>query len=154
MDSNDDKVRSPGALETPVWLEWLDHTADTGLVVWADTLPDLFSRAAWGMFSVITDVSQVQPKEMFHLAVEAGDHQALLVRWLAELNFRHVTRHRLFCRFDVLDLSEMALKADVYGEAIDPERHTIFTEIKAVTFHGLEITKVAERWRAQIIFDL
>jgi SHS2 domain-containing protein len=140
--------------QSPDWLEQIDHTADSGIIVWADTIQELFGRAAWGMFAVITSVNDVRPIEMMQVTVEASDHQALLVRWLSELNFRHITQHRVFCRFEILELSEMMIKADVYGEPIDVGRHTIYTEIKAVTFHGLQIEKMAERWKAQIIFDL
>jgi SHS2 domain-containing protein len=36
----------------------------------------------------------------------------------------------------------------------DPARHTIFTEIKAVTFHDLQLKRDDRGWKAQIIFDL
>jgi SHS2 domain-containing protein len=44
--------------------------------------------------------------------------------------------------------------AEVSGETINPDRHTIFTEIKAVTFHGLRLEKSDNGWEAQIILDL
>jgi SHS2 domain-containing protein len=139
---------------TPDWLEAIDHTADAGIAVTAPDLPTLFARAAWGMCNVLTDVSAVRPVETARVQVEATDTPALLVRWLSELNFQHITRHRLFRRFDVRELSGTRLVADVAGEAIDPARHTIYTEIKAITFHGLRIERAGAGWRAQIIFDL
>jgi len=36
---------------------------------------------------------------------------ALLVRWLSELNYRHVTEHRIFAKFEVVTLSEQHLEA-------------------------------------------
>ena len=157
----------------PDWLTLLDHTADTGLIVTAPDLPTLFSRAAWGLFSVICDPAGVQPAEAETVALDADDLPALLVRWLAELNFRHITRHRLYARFEVRELTTPAgpatppppeaaareaapcrLRAEIFGEPIVPGRHTIYTEVKAVTFHGLELTEVDGGWRAQIILDL
>jgi SHS2 domain-containing protein len=138
----------------PDWLQELDHTADTGIVVTAPDLPTLFSRAAWGMFAVITDLEAVQPARAEVVEVAAEDLPGLMVRWLSELNFRHVTRHELYCQFRVVDFREWRLEAAVAGEPIAPGRHTVFTEIKAVTFHGLEILPVDAGWRAQIIFDL
>lgn len=150
----------PGPL--PDWLSYLDHTADTGLVVTAPDLPTLFNRAAWGLFSVITDPATVQPAESETVDVTAEDLPALLVRWLSELNFRHLTRHRLYTRFDVRELvppqpaaaAPGRLHAEIRGEAIVPGRHPVFTEVKAVTYHGLELAEVDGGWRAQIIFDL
>ena len=138
----------------PDWLELIDHTADAGFVVRATTLPELFERSAWGMFSIITEPGSVQPKTAERITLDAPDLPALLVRWLGELNFRHVTRHFLFSEFLIHDVNEQRLTAEARGEPIDPARHTVHTEIKAVTFHGLQIQQTGSVWRAQVIFDL
>ncbi|HEY5706439.1 MAG TPA: archease [Terrimicrobiaceae bacterium] len=140
--------------KTPAWLKLVDHTADAGIAVEAPDLGRLFERAAWGMFSVITDVAAVRATETFRIRVDASDRAALLVRWLSELNFLHVTEHRLLSKFEVMTLSEQHLEAGVFGEVFDPARHTIFTEIKAVTFHDLQLERDERSWKAQIIFDL
>lgn len=138
----------------PDWLQELEHTADTGIIVIAPTLRELFSRAAWGMFSVITDMSTVQPRMSTEISVDAGDERALMVRWLSELNLQHVTMHWLFSRFDVSDLSDTHLRAQVYGEPTDAEHHMVHTEIKAITYHELKIENTGNHWKTQIIFDL
>ena len=51
-------------------------------------------------------------------------------------------------------LSELHLEADVSGEVFDPARHTIFTEVKAVTFHDLQLERDERGWKVEIIFDL
>jgi SHS2 domain-containing protein len=94
-----------------------------GIVVHAEDLKELFARAAWGMFSVITDVNAVKPAEKTRISVEASDRHALMVNWLSELNYRHVTEHRLFCRFDVSTVTEQRLEAEVHGEKTDHERN-------------------------------
>lgn len=138
----------------PAWLELLDHTADAGVIVHAPNLPSLFERAAWAMFSVITDPSRVLTPDSTQLELEADDTQALLVLWLSELNYLHVTRHQLFGRFEVGELSERRIVSTARGEAIDAHRHTVYTEIKAVTYHDLAIERTGTNWRAQVIFDL
>jgi SHS2 domain-containing protein len=143
----------PEAAGVP-WLQPLDHTADTGIVVTASDLRELFARAAWGMFSLITDIGSVRAESEESIVVTATDREALLVRWLSELNFLHATRHRLFSRFEVRELQDHRLIALVAGEGIARERHTIHTEIKAVTFHGLRLQHGAQGWTAAIIFDL
>jgi SHS2 domain-containing protein len=140
--------------KTPEWLKIVDHTADAGIAVEALDLARLFERAAWGMFSVITDVAAARATEASRISIDAPDRVALLVRWLSELNYRHITEHRIFSKFEVVTLSEQHLEADVRGEIFDPARHTIFTEIKAVTFHDLQVERDERGWKAQIIFDL
>ncbi|MGB7792100.1 MAG: archease [Terrimicrobiaceae bacterium] len=140
--------------KTPEWLRFVDHTADAGIAVEAPDLARLFERAAYGMFSVITDLAAARATETSRISIGASDRVALLVRWLSELNYRHVTEHRIFSKFEVLALSEHRLEAEVSGEIFDLARHTIFTEIKAVTFHDLQLKRDDRGWKAQIIFDL
>ena len=139
---------------SPAWLKLLDHTADSGISVRAADLPELFARAAWGMFSLLTDLNTVKPQQTETVAVTAPDREALLVRWLSELNFRHVTQRVVFSEFHILELNDQRLVARVAGELIAPGRHIIHTEIKAVTFHGLRLEPVDGGWRTEIIFDL
>ena len=140
--------------EKPDWLDYIDHTADAGITVRANSMKKLFSRAAWGMFSVITDMRTVQPKERELVSIDALDREALMVEWLSELNYRHVTRGKVFCKFEMIDLNGHSLAAEIHGEVIDPQHHTVYTEIKAVTFHGLVIEKTQSHWHAHVIFDL
>ena len=143
---------------TPDWLEEIDHTGDIGLRVRADTLPQLFERAAVGMFSVLTDLDTVRPTDSTGLSVEGRDREALMVRWLSELNYHHTVHARLFCAFSVETLEATAdgfrLSATATGERLAPARHTVHTEIKAITFHGMEIRETADGWTVQVIFDM
>ena len=140
--------------KTPKWLKFVNHTADAGIAVEAPDLVRLFERSARGMFFVMADVAAARTTETSRICIDAPDRMALLVRWLSELNYRHVTEHRIFSKFEVVALTEQHLEADVSGEVFDPARHTIFTEIKAVTFHDLRLERDGYGWKAQIIFDL
>lgn len=141
-------------MATPSWFREIDHTGDVGVHVEAPSLDALFARAAWGMLSVLTDLSDVAPASSQPVAVEAHDREALMVRWLSDLNFLHVTEGWLFCDFDVEVLPENRLHAAVRGEHLDPDRHVLHTEIKAVTFHDLHIRRRGEAWHVQVIFDM
>lgn len=142
----------------PDWLTEIDHTGDIGLQIRAPSLERLYARAAVGMFGVLTDVEAVQDRTSIAVEVTAPDREALMVRWLSELNFVHTTRNWLFRRFDV-ELTaggddEVRLEATSHGETIDRSRHTVFTEIKAVTFHGMAIEETGDGWTVQVIFDM
>ncbi|MDQ7041151.1 MAG: archease [Rhodothermus sp.] len=139
---------------TPIWFRELDHTADTGIEVWAESLPELFERAAWGLFAILTDPEAVVPRKAVPFVLEASDVQALLVRWLSELNFYHITRRWVFSRFSIQQLTEQQLQAQAWGEPIEPSRHPIYTEVKAITYHGLQLKHQDGQWYARIIFDL
>ena len=104
-------IRMNAEHETPEWLKFVDHTADAGIAVEAPDLVQLFERAAWGMFSVITDVAAARSTETSRISIDALDRAALLVRWLSELNYRHVTEQRIFAKFEVVTLSEQHLES-------------------------------------------
>lgn len=140
--------------EAPDWLEYLDHTADEGVRVRAGSQAELFERAAWGMVSLLYDPSQVEVRDCDPVRVEADDREALLVRWLSEINRLHQVRHRAYCRFNVRSISDTAVEGEIGGEAIDRARHSVYGEIKAVTFHGLRIEDRDGVWIASVLFDV
>jgi SHS2 domain-containing protein len=145
-------------LDAPDWLHEIDHTGDIGIQVTADSLPQLFERAAAGTFHVLTDLTAVQPADETSITVEGRDREALMVRWLSELNYRHTVDRRLFCDFAVESIADtgdgLTLTGTARGEPIDPARHTVYTEIKAITFHGMEIRETDTGWAVQVIFDM
>lgn len=156
-----DLLFAPMQNAAPDWLREIDHTADVGIVVSAPDLAALYVRAARGMFWVLSDVESVRDRESTAVAVEAQDKEALMVQWLSELNFVHTTENWVFRRFEVDalmlphdDEHELRLEATCYGEPIDRSRHTIYTEIKAVTFHDMTVTETNDSWEVQIIFDM
>jgi len=132
----------------------IDHTADVGYRLFAPTLAELFAVAGRALFDAITERASIQPQFERKIEVEAGDVEALLVTWLSELNFRCLTEFELFCEFTVDAISPTAVRATVRGEKIDPARHVIQTEIKAVTYHELYVRQVENAWEAQVIFDV
>jgi SHS2 domain-containing protein len=132
----------------------IDHTADVGIQVFGATVAELFENAATGLFEIIANLEKVQPKAERWVEVGASDLEALLVNWLSELNFLFFTKREIYKEFAVKNLSETKLTARVRGEAVDYERHEIYTEVKAVTFHKLYIKETPEGFEAQVIFDL
>lgn len=138
----------------PTWLREIDHTGDVGIIVTAPTLTTLFERAAQGMFFILTDLELVQPRQNRTIELAAPDTPTLLVRWLSELNYINQSERFLFCSFDVELIHEGVLRATVSGERIHSSRHQLHTEIKAVTYHGLEVGSGPDGFEARVIFDV
>ena len=137
--------------------EALDHTADAAFRVWGRDLPELFSKAAEAMYSVMIDVASVRPKVSKTLSLSAPTVDLLLHDWLSELLFITDVEGLVFSRFEV-DIHEedgsFRLEAACWGEPLDPERHSPETEIKAVTYHELEVKKEGDLWAAKLVFDI
>ena len=131
-----------------------DHTGDLGIEVEAESLGALFEEAALGMFALLTDPSSVKGVRSAEISVTAPDRVELLQKWLAELNYLHLTDRVLVGRVRVTHISDHRLHAVVYVEPIDKRRHAIQTEIKAVTYHELVVERRNDCWHARIIFDI
>ncbi len=46
------------------------------------------------------------------------------------------------------------ITAELHGEPIDPERHELEADVKAVTLAGLRVVRVQDGWRAQVTLDV
>jgi len=134
--------------------ETFNHTADLGVRVFGRTSEEVFANAAYALFDLMTDLSRVEEKLSFEVQLAAQDLEELLVRWLSELLFLRESRGGLFKKFSFSQLSPTALQAVARGEIFEPSRHDIKMEIKAVTYHQLEVKEKNGQWEARVIFDV
>ncbi|MCG6980555.1 MAG: archease [Deltaproteobacteria bacterium] len=133
--------------------EFIDHTADVGIRVEAPTLEDLFETAGLAFTEVVTSAESLDCSVERRFKLEEDNIETLLVSWLQELLYLLDTEELVFSRFQVR-LHDCSLEATAWGEVFDPDRHMIKTEIKAVTYHQLEVAESDQGWQAQVIFDI
>ena len=134
--------------------EFFDHTADLGIRAKASDVNALFAEAATGLFAAVVDgLDTVRLTQQVEVAVEGTDLEYLLFDWLRELLFRLDAEHLLLARFDVV-VTKSGLKATVWGEQIDPARHILSLEVKAITYHGLRVEREGDGWIAEVIVDI
>jgi SHS2 domain-containing protein len=135
----------------------LEHTADVGLEVEAPTLDELFADAAAGLCDTVTERSRVEPRQRRETRLAAAALDLLLVEWLEELLFRLDAHRELYAEHH-LTVSRAeggwSLAAVSRGEAFDPSRHPLKVQVKAVTYHELEVVRAGSGWRARVLFDI
>ncbi len=133
--------------------EIVDHTADVGVIAYGADISQAFANAARALFSLITELDDVE--EFLHRDIEltAPDEESLLVAWLNQLIYLFDTENILFKRFDVTKLNNRRLKARGYGEKVDNSKHRLKTGVKAATYHMLKIDK-DNGCRVQVLFDI
>ena len=135
--------------------EYVEHTADMGLLVRGKSLPDLLKNAAQGLFETIAVVDTVNETDSVEIHLTAESVEDLFVEWLSELIFQHETKEIFFKRADIHQCSETEVSATVYGEPANFDKHEVYTEIKSVTYHQLQVERRSDNsWFAQVIFDL
>ncbi len=133
--------------------EILNHTADVGIIAYGASMNEAFANAAKGLFSLITELDDVEEVIYRDIELTAPDQESLLVSWLNELIYLFDVENILFKRFDITELSETRLKARSYGEKVDVSRHQIKIGVKAATYHMLKIEK-NNGIRAQVLLDI
>ena len=135
--------------------EYLEHTADMGLLVRGKSLSELLKNAAQGLFETIAVVDTVDETDSVEIRLTTESVEDLFVRWLDELIFQHETKETFFKRADIHRCSETEVSATVYGEPANFDKHEVYTEIKSVTYHQLQVVRKCDgSWFAQVIFDL
>jgi SHS2 domain-containing protein len=132
----------------------IEHTADVAIKAYGKNLSEAFENAAKGMFDIITDKSEVESTGQYTIELEAPDLEQLLVDWLSELLFLNASQNLVFSFFKVnLDGGNKKLSADVFGERYNISKHKMGVEIKAVTYHMLEVRNKSP-YHVQVLFDI
>jgi SHS2 domain-containing protein len=137
-----------------------DHTADVGLEVRGESMADLLATAARAAFdqmledwpekvSLTEEVSVAPPPGL------EGDLGELLVTFLQELLLRFETRRLVPLEFEFSAADAKGVRARVGFGRFDPARHRTLLEIKAVTYHELDVHREpGGAWSARFILDV
>jgi len=134
--------------------EVIDHTADIGIIVYGADLKQVFTNAALGLFNLMADLDGLKEDIKREVEVKAAEVEVLLVEWLNELIYISDVEHVLFKRFDINELDNTRVRAICFGEKMKPGQHRLKREIKAATYHMLQLKKDGSRYKVQIIFDV
>jgi SHS2 domain-containing protein len=134
--------------------EIIDHTADIGIRVCAESREALFESGAAAFFDIIGKWGKPGVSRTRKIRLEGETNEDLFHGWLDELNFLHQTGDWVFFEFDVQFPQDGLLEATVRGRKVDRDKDTLHLEIKAVTHHELTVEERADGWHASVIFDI
>lgn len=132
----------------------IDHTADTGIRVWAPDLAELLSEAARGMFAQITDPEAIDVTTVKTIFADGIDKTDLVINVLRELLFLFSGGNLLVKWFAVDTADGDAVTGRAGCEPFDPEKHPVRSDIKAVTYAGGDISVLPDGLGITIIFDI
>ncbi|MCZ3366643.1 MULTISPECIES: archease [Methanobacterium] len=136
--------------------EFFEVTADVGYKAYGNTLEEAFENAALAMFEVITDTSKIEHEIERKIEVESEDECALLYDWLSEFLVMLDVDFLIFSKFKVkIEKKEegFSLKGTAWGEEFNPEIHESRAEVKAVTYHMMDV-KQDDGNMVQVILDI
>ncbi|MBN1319789.1 MAG: archease [Thermoleophilia bacterium] len=137
----------------------LEHPADLFVEVWGRDLPDLFENALFALYDQMAELEGFRIERAVTIEVSGPDPEETLRSLLSEALYRFATEGFVATRaeLDVKAAPEgpVWVTAHLHGETIDRRRHTLLTEVKAVTYHRLTVERNPEGgWRATVLFDV
>jgi SHS2 domain-containing protein len=133
----------------------LEHATDAFIEVTAPNLKEAFTIAAQSVVDTTIERSTVDEKDEMVIKVSGKDQKYLLFNWLEAVIYQLITEGFAIKRFEV-DLQkkdQYEITAKTYGEPIDLKKHNFKVEIKAPTFHLMEISEEKEV-RMRFLLDL
>jgi len=149
--------------------EILEHVTDLEIRAFGKTKEELFSNMLKGMFESIKPKIKDKSKNLPALPtgqaggrqgqktgvervikIKSADEQSLLVDFLSEALAQSDINNEAYFEAKFDKLTDKELKGKIFGWPVE----SFAVEIKAVTYHGLEIKKVDDHWEAIVLFDI
>ena len=93
------------------------------------------------MINLTLDQDKVEEKQSKEFSAQGKDLHYLLFSWLEEIPFILITEGFAIKRieFDIERKDTYKINAKAFGETLDLKKHNFKVEIKAPTFHDMEI---------------
>jgi riboflavin kinase/FMN adenylyltransferase len=144
----------------------VEHTADRALWVWGNELPDLFVGAARGMYGMMADLDELAATEWLEVQLGALDWETLLVDWLNELLFLTESSGLVFVDWSIVSMTGTAAGALDADQPLGSAEVTLVAraggarapvtgaQIKAATFHDLDLVRGEEGWSTVVTLDV
>ena len=133
--------------------------ADVAFVAHGKTLEDLFTSAGRAVTAtMVKDLRTVRKRESRNFDLVFEELDLLLFNFLQEIIYFKDVDQLLLSRFQLTIRTENGrsyhLSGCGQGEKIDPDRHPLLVDVKAVTLHKFEVVKREDTWRATVVLDI
>ena len=132
--------------------------ADVAFEAWGTTLEEVFIAAADATMNVmVEDLATIGRSLEFAIELAHDQLDLLLFSFLNELIFLKDARQAsLACRESLHKENDsgFTLKGSVYGEVLDPQKHPLIVDVKAVTLHRFSLRQTDAGWEAFVILDI
>lgn len=125
---------------------FVPHTADIAVELRARSEIGLYQAGVDALRALLVGESPVTPAEERPVPLRGADPTARLIHFLGDVLYLYDTTRFLPARVS---------PTGVCGEPLDPTKHAVQREVKAVTHHGAEVRQDADgHLRATVIFDV
>ncbi|HUG96519.1 MAG TPA: archease [Nitrososphaera sp.] len=135
---------------------YLDHMTDAIIEAYGGTLEEAFENAARGLNDTMIDLKTVRPNREIKIVATGHDLQSLLFDWLDKVMLLLVADGIVMSEFSVKIKQKggYSLEGVAKGERLDLDKHHYKVEIKAVTYHEMQITEEKGKATVRFLLDL
>lgn len=132
--------------------------ADIAFEAWGDTLEEMFVSAAEAAMNVmVANLDGIERIENRNISLESEKLDMLLFDFLQELIFLK-DAEMLLLRVENVKIGRgddrCFLSAEAYGQKIDPEKHDLIVDVKAVTLHKFKVEHTPRGWETLVVLDI
>jgi len=135
----------------------LPHTTDAYIEAVGATFEAALENAGLALFDTMVDVHAIAQERYELITVNGADELELLYNWLESLLLKFELERKVYGKFQVSLTSAarpLRLKALCYGENFDRKKHGAKVEVKAVTYHRMEVSRQEGFVILRFILDL
>ncbi|MDP4117329.1 MAG: archease [Bacteroidota bacterium] len=141
-----------------VWsYNYIDHTADIAAEITGST-PEELVLGAFALLKNILIEGDIKSFEKRKIELKASSLEEIIVDVLSELNYLALVKRWVFN--EITDISIKKSKdtwevfLDVKGEIFNSAKHILKEEVKAITYHNLNIKIEDNIYKTSIYFDV
>jgi SHS2 domain-containing protein len=134
---------------------YLDHMTDALIEAYGSTLDQAFENSAYGLVNTMFDLSNASADLEVKIEANGYDLHSLFYDWLEKVMLIVLTDNVLLSDFKVKishinvnsknDDDAYFLHSKARGERLDLKKHSFKVEVKAVTYHEMQIKQDKER---------
>lgn len=136
---------------------FLDHTADVMFEAFGSNLNEVFANAAIAVFDVQCNLKKINNKTKKIIKLKNENIEDLLFDFLEELIYLKDAKSILFGKFKIKfnDVkNKFFLECIAHGEKINPAKHELKIDVKAVTLHEFFLKKIKNGWKCRVVLDI
>ena len=150
--------------------EYFETMADMGVIARGKTLEEAFKESAKALSNIMVNIDTIEKNIKKEIEISSEDLYSLLYDFLTELLIMMDSEYLIFSDFDIKiykkedeqkekkekneNEEEYILKCVAYGEKLDKKKHEPKEEVKAITYHKMEIKKENDEYVIKYIVDL
>ncbi len=141
--------------------EFLSHTADIQVAVWAPTLEALFRETAIILARIMVPEPKIVLEREIEVVTDAEDTKAALFDWLTEVLVYSDSEFFVLGDVDVKSVEALPggrcrITSTFKGETFKKGHHVSGREVKAITYSYMTIERSGKdgAYRLEIIFDI